>query len=359
MINKNRVIIKFLIILSIIVLLFLAGCQSGNENGKQSPQIAGGDKGATAVEAMVIKPQIFQNIIYTTGTLLANEEVELRPEVAGLITGVYFEEGKKVKKGELLLKINDRELQAQLQGKKAEEKQAADEEGRKRRLFEIKVVSQEDYDKVLNALKMVQAEKEAIAAKIAETEIRAPFDGVIGLRYISEGGYVTSGTLVAIMQDTDPMKIQFALPEKYAGQSKPGTNIIIQIGDSQKEYRGVIYAAESKIDIDTRTIKVRAEIPNPDGRLIPGSFAKVEIILEEVTDAIIVPSEAVIPQINGEIVYICVGGKAKATPVQTGVRTDKDIQIIGGLVSNDTLIVSGILQISDGKPVRITVLRAD
>ncbi len=358
MIYTNKTIIKYLIVFSIISLPFLAGCRSGNGNGGQTSR-SGGDRGGTVVEAIVIKPRIFQNKIYTTGTLLANEEVELRPEIAGLIKGVYFQEGKRVKKGELLLKINDRELQAQFKGKEVAEKQASDEESRSWRLLEIKVISQEDYDKVLNALRMIQAEKEAIEAQIAETEIMAPFDGTIGLRYVSEGGYVTPGTLVAIMQDTDPMKIQFSLPEKYAAQIKQGTNIVVQVGEPLKEYQGVIYAVEARIDTETRTIKVRAKIPNPDGGLIPGSFAKIEIILEEVPEAIIIPSEAIVPQINGEIVYICVGGKAKVTPVQTGVRTDKDVQITGGLVPYDTLIVSGILQISDGKPVELKTIRAE
>ncbi|SYZ74758.1 Efflux transporter, RND family, MFP subunit [Candidatus Zixiibacteriota bacterium] len=359
MATKRGSIIEIAFLSAILLLDILSGCRSGNGNSKATGRGVSGDRGTVSVEAMVIRPRIFLNKIYSTGTLLANEEVELRPEIAGLITGIYFEEGKKVNKGELLLKINDRELQAQLQGKEVQEKQASDEEGRNRKLLEIKVISQEDYDRVFNNLKMIQSEKEALKAQIAETEIRAPFDGIVGLRYVSKGGYVTSGTLVAVMQDTDPMKIQFSLPEKYAGQLKRGTDVIIRVGENQNEYHGTVYATESRIDTETRTIKVRAAIPNPEGRLIPGAFAKIEIILEKVPDAVIIPSEAVIPQIDGEMVYTCKNGLARGTSIQTGVRTDKDIQILGGLASEDTLIVSGILQLSDGKPVTIMNLRAD
>jgi membrane fusion protein, multidrug efflux system len=348
--------IHFVLIISTLGLsgLLINGCSKGN--GSQ-PVRGGGGKNIVPVEALVVKPQLLRNTIFTTGTLLANEEVELRSEISGRVTGVFFEEGKRVRKGEPLLKINDRELKAQLKRKEVEEKQAADEESRQKRLYDIKVISQEEYDKTLNALKMVQAEKEAIESQIAETEITAPFNGIVGLRYVSQGGYVTPNVMVATMQDTDPMKVEFSVPEKYAGQIKNGTVITARIGDSQEEHKGVVYAVESKIDADTRTIKSRAKIANPDGSLITGSFAKVAITLEELPDAIVIPSEAIVPEIKGEKVYLCDNGKAKSVMVTTGIRTERDVQITRGLNADDTLIVSGLLQLSDGAGVQIKSLR--
>jgi membrane fusion protein, multidrug efflux system len=337
--------------------LYLVGCGQGT--GKQTNRETGGRSNALSVEAVVIKPQILDNKIFTTGTLLANEEVELRPEISGRVTGVFFQEGSRIAKGALMLKIYDRELQAQHKRKELEEKQASDEERRQRSLYDIKAISQEEYDKTLNTLRMIQADKEVIESQIGKTEIRAPFNGVVGLRYVSEGGYVSPNMLAATMQELDPMKVEFSVPEKYAKQIKSGIEILVRAGDSDEGHKGVIYALETKIDPNTRTIKARGRIPNTEGSLIPGAFAKVEITLAELSDAIVIPSGAVIPELNGEKVFLCVNGKAKPVPIKTGIRTEKGIQIVDGLAVNDTLIVTGLLQLANGKAVQIKTLQGN
>ena len=335
-------------------LLVLSGLLVGS-CGKGSSSSAGRNPGkggaASPVEVVVIRPQLLKNKITATGTLLANEEVQLRPEIPGLVTGVFFKEGQRAAKAALMLKINDRDLQAQLKRNSLEEKLSTDDEQRKRRLFAINGISQEEYDKSLNALRIIQAEREVLESQVAKTEIHAPFDGVVGLRYVSEGSYVTPDMLVATMQDLDPIKAEFSVPEKYARQLKDGTEVRVRAGESEDERKGIIYAIESKIDPGTRTIKARARIPNPDGALIPGAFARLEIMLEEIPDAILVPAGAIIPELAGQRVYVCKDGKAKSVPVQTGLRTEKDIQITFGLSANDTLIVTGLLQLTDGKRV--------
>lgn len=338
----------------VLIIVIVSGC--GGNSDKKAGKGSSIGKGTAPVEAMIIKPRQLENRINSTGTLLANEEVELRSEISGRVTEVLFVEGKRVKKDEPLLKINDAELQAELKRKLYEEKQASDNLNRQKSLYEIKAISQEDYDNIVNAYQMVLAEKEVIQSQLDKTDIKAPFDGIIGLRYLSEGSYVTPDLLIATIQSIDPIKVEFSIPEKYADQLKTGTDITIKAGDSPELRHGMVYAVESKIDPLTRTIKARAKIPNPDGKLIPGSFAKVEIILNVIPDAIVIPSEAMIPQLNGQIVYICKDGKAKAINVQTGLRTDTDIQITEGLATADTLIISGLLQLIDGKPVAITNL---
>lgn len=338
------------------LLAAISGCESGSSQSGNRP----GGKGAPPlpVEAVVVTPTQLENKIYATGTLLANEEVELRPEISGRVTGVYFEEGIRLNKGELMLKINDRELKAQLARIELEEKLASDEEGRKNSLFEMHGISREEYDKALTALKMKQAEKEVIQSQIAETEIFAPFDGVVGLRYISEGGYVTPNMLVATMQDIDPIKAEFSVPEKYARQLKTNLAVTLYVGDQKEAYSGTVYAVESKIDPGTRTMKARATLPNRDGRLIPGSFAKVEIVLENIKDALVIPAQAIIPEAAGQKSYLCVNGKAKSVPVITGIRGDRGIQIISGLVTGDTLIITGLLQLTEGRSVQITKMQS-
>lgn len=334
--------------------LLAIGCNQKQEATAQPGRGGGGRGGGTIpVEALVVQTQPLQNTITTTGTLMANEEVELRPEISGRVTGVSFEEGSRVQKGTQLLKINDRDLQAELKRKEFEEKLAADEEARAKGLLDIQGISQEEYDRVLNKLRVVQAEKEVIQSDIEKTEIIAPFDGVVGLRYISEGGYVTPAMLAATMQDIDPMKVEFSVPEKYAAALRDGTRVQVRVGENQQEYMGNVYAVEAKIDPGTRTIKARARIPNPDGRLLPGAFARVALTVEDIPSAIVIPTSAVIPQLAGEQVFVFRDGKAQSVTVKTGIRTEHDIQITEGLSPNDTLIVTGLLQLSNGRGVEI------
>jgi len=335
-------------------LVSTTGCDQSKSN--QTKTKVGGPSGVS-VDAVIIQPQVLHNLIYTTGTLLANEEVELRPEIEGRVTGVFFDEGARVTKGQLMLKINDNELKAELKRKQIEEKLASDDEQRKKGLLDINGISQEEYERTLNALDVIKAEREIIESQLAKTEILAPFDGVVGLRQVSEGSYVTSNSLIATMQETDPMKVEFSVPEKYAGQIKNGLEIKVVVGESQIEHNGTIFAVESKIDLSTRTIKARARIANPQRALIPGSFAKVEINLETIKDAIVIPSGALIPELEGEKVFVFEGGKAKAVKVQSGLRTESGVQITNGLAKLDTLITTGLLQITDGSNVQIKQLK--
>jgi len=356
---KFRLDIRFL---SAIATISLAGLLSSGCSKSESNVPAGGRPGGPAgapVEAVVVRPQLLENRVYATGSLRANEEVELRTEISGRVTGIFFSEGSRVKKGTVLLTINDQELQAQLKRKQFEETLAADEERRQKSLLDINGVSREEYDKSSNRLKMIQAERELLETQIAKTRIVAPFDGVIGLRYVSEGGYVTPNILISTMQDNDPMKVEFSVPEKNARQIKNGTQILVRIGDSPEGSKGVVYAVESMIDPGTRTIKARATIPNPDGNLLPGSFGKVEVTLDQLPNAIVIPSGAIIPRINDEIVYVCRNGKAQSVTVRSGIRTESGTQITEGLAPGDTLVVSGLLQLTDGKNVQITTLQGN
>jgi len=349
--------LKMFPLLILLPILLIGGCNSGKSGppGRQSGMAAA----KVPVDVVVIRPQLLNDEIFTTGTLLANEEVELRPEVSGRVTSISFAEGRRVKKGDVLLRINDRDLRAQLKRKEFEEKEASDNEVRMRRLLELKGISQEDYDKAANALGMIRAEKEVIGSELAKTEIVAPFDGMVGLRYVSEGSYVTSDMLVATMQDVNPIKVEFSVPEKYAKEIKQGSEITVRVGDSGEEYKGSVYAVEAKIDLATRTMKARARIPNPKGDLIPGSFAKVNITLQQLPNAIVIPAESIIPEMNGQKVFICVDGKVRSVPVKTGIRTETGVQIVEGLSPQDTVVVTGLLQLTDDRAVQIKNLHSN
>jgi membrane fusion protein (multidrug efflux system) len=329
--------------------LLLAGCEKKKESAPSGPRKAG----AIPVEAIVVKTDSLQNIIYSTGSLLPNEKVELRNEVPGRITGIFFNEGSEVQKGAVLLKINDRDLQAQLNKNTVQEQMARDDEFRKKKLLEIKAISQEEYDIAANQLKSVQAEKQLLEAQIAKTEVCAPFSGKIGLRSVSPGSFIPSNTVIATLQQVDPIKIEFSVPEKYTPLVKEGMTVHFGIDYSNKDFSGRVYAVESGIDAATRTVKVRALCSNPGRLLVPGTFARISLVLENLPDAIKIPSEAIVGDISGSRVFVIRNGKAAAVPVETGIRTEKDIQITSGLQPGDSLIITGLLQVNDGMPVMV------
>jgi membrane fusion protein (multidrug efflux system) len=349
----NKIKVLFLHIFPVITLLSLPACHSADKGNSDK---SGGPKAIT-VGAVVIQPGELENKIISTGTLLANEEVELRSEVPGRIVDINFEEGSHVNKGSLLLKIDDRELQAQLKKLLVEEKQAKDDVYRKQKLLEMKAVSQEEYDKSFNTLGITQAQIDLVKTQISKTEIYAPFSGLIGLRQVSPGGFVSSSTLVTRLQQTDPVKIDFSIPEKYREKVKNGTLIKFRIESSENPFTGRVYAIDPKIDPGTRNLEMRALCPNPAGLLVPGAFAKVEIVLDDLKDALVIPSEAIIPQMNGEKVFTCRDGKAKSQIIRTGIRTDREVQVIEGLNPGDTVITTGLLQLREEMPVKIRFSR--
>jgi membrane fusion protein, multidrug efflux system len=332
----------------------IIGCKGKNKSQQSD---TGRRFSAVSVDVKVLEPHLLINEFYTTGSILANERVELRSEVSGRITGIFFEEGSQVGKGALLLKINDSEQQAQLTKIDAQVKLAEQEEFRNRKLLEMKAVSQEEYDVSLNQLTAIQAEKLLLEAQITKTEILAPLSGKIGLRYVSPGSYIPSNTLIAILQQVDPIKVEFSVPEKYSLIVKKGMHLTFTVENVDRSFDGIMYAVESGIDPQTRTIKVRARSPNPGSLLIPGTYARIRILLESIPGALTIPSESLITELEGNKVYLCRNGKAVSVPVTTGIRTGTDVQIISGLSAGDSLITTGLLQISNGMPVQVKIIR--
>lgn len=345
--------IKRILWLSVCILSVVhSGCRDNQGNQKSQ----GGQK-PMMVGAMVLIPRQLENKILATGNLMANEEVELRSEVPGRIVAIHFEEGSAVKKGDLLLKIDDRELQAQLIKLQFEEKQARDDLFRKEKLLELKAVSQEEYDKSFNTLGIIKAQVDLIKTQITKTEIYAPFGGLIGLRQVSPGGFVSSSTLVARLQQTNPMKLEFSIPEKYQNKIRKGTLVKFTVEGYDSAFSGPVYAIEPRIDPETRNVPIRALCSNESGYLVPGAFAKVELVLERISDALVIPSESIIPQLNSEKVYVTAMGKATSREIVTGIRTEREVQVISGLKAGDTLITTGLLQLRENMPVKPRLTR--
>lgn len=308
------------------------------------------------VRAIKLANQSFSNRIFTTGSIIANEEVQLRPESSGRITSLTLDEGRAVKKGDILVKINDADLQAQLLRTELQLELAELREQRQKNLLENRAIAQEDYDVALNQVNTIKAEIELIKAQIQKTEIRAPFDGIIGLRNVSEGSYISPTTVVATLQDFSTVKIDFSIPERYAAFIQSGDRISFTRQGSDQRYQGTIMAIEPRIDRTTRTLMLRAQAPNPGRAIIPGAFAEIQFQLREIPDAIMVPSEAVIPELGGNSIFVLRDGVASRKTIQTGTRTETLVQITDGLAAGDTILTTGILQLREGMPVRITEL---
>ncbi|MDR2084578.1 MAG: efflux RND transporter periplasmic adaptor subunit [Bacteroidales bacterium] len=295
----------------------------------------------------------------TTGNILPSEQVDLTFETSGKIVDIFFNEGEFIKRGTLLAKINDKPLLAQLKKLEAQLPLAQDRVYRQETLLAKNAVSQEAYESVVTELEKLRADIDLVKANIEQTALYAPFDGIIGLREISEGAFVTTSTKIAQLTNISTLKIDFAVPESYANEIKKGTKIKFRLEDNNGIMRGYdaeVYAVESKIDIETRTLQVRALYNNPSMQLIPGRFTSVEITRKEIPNALSVPSEAIIPEMGRNLVYLYKDGIAQSVEIITGIRTEARVQALSGLSVGDTLIVSGVMQLRTGTKVVINNL---
>ena len=346
---------KFLIVIGIIVVLGLLaipklqGLFGPAENQNQSG--AGSDP--LSVDVHIVEPRIYENKIFTTGTLLANESIDIRSEISGKITELYLEEGREVEAGEVLLKINDSELQAQLEQAEYRIGLAEVREERQQQLLERGGISQEQYDATLNELNVLRSQADLIKAQIEKTEILAPFDGIVGLRYVSNGSYISPNTEIANLQSINPIKIEFSIPERYAGVVEDGSKVIFNVQGQDEDFEASIYAIEPRIESQTRTLRMRALGDNTEGKLLPGAFANLELILEEIDDALMIPTISVIPELQGQKVFVLRNGQVQEQKVTTGIRTESDVQILNGLAPGDSVLTTGLLQVRTGMQVKV------
>jgi membrane fusion protein, multidrug efflux system len=312
---------------------------------------ASGSKSALKVSVITVRPAKLSETVNATGSLLADEGVELQAETNGKVVSIRFTEGARVHKGDLLVKLNDADLVATHARAKYRKELAVLRERRIKQLLKQGVARQEEYDTALNELHVQDAEIDLAQAQIAKTEIHAPFDGVVGLRYVSEGSFVNAATRIATLQRLDRLKLDFSIPEKYAARVRVGNPIAFSVAGASTRIAGRIYALDPRVDASTRTVLIRAICPNPDGRLLPGTFANVTVTLAEVADALMVPAVAVVPGLEEKNVFVLKDGKAERRAVETGTRMENTVHILSGLAAGDVVITSGLQQIRPGQDV--------
>lgn len=355
--KKTKIALITVIVLFIAGMAFYPKIKAFISAGDASSLVSAGSSGRSRtilnVNAQVLKYENLADIIRVKGLLIPDEEVDLSFETSGKITEIHFKEGSNVKKGQLLAKVNDKPLQAELQKLKAQVPLAEDRVFRQKALLAKDAVSQEAYESVNTELEKLKADIELAKTRIAQTELRAPFDGVIGLRLVSEGTYASPSIIISRLTKISPLKIEFSVNESDVSNVKPGTPLTFTLENNSNNYQATVYAVESDLDKLTLSLKARALYANPGGSLKPGLSASIEIKKQEIKNTLLIPSLAIIAEMGRDIAYVYKDGRAHQVVVKKGMRTASSIQILNGLNVGDTLLVTGVMQLRDGLPVTI------
>lgn len=347
------------IALVIVVLAVIILPKTGWLNNESNAEEAGrrGPGSGLSVTAEIITPGLLEQGLRAAGTLMASEEVDVTTEMSGLVKSIHFEEGARVRKGDLLVRINDDELQAQREKAVHQKRLIEEKVERQRILLEKEAVSQESFDQVQTDLLVIEAELQLLNTRIEKAQIRAPFDGTIGFRFVSPGSYLQPGARIAHLVKSSPLRIEFSIPERYQSEELVGRQIDFTVAGFSDKFTARVYAIDPMVDERTRSIVLRASYPNANFKLLPGMFANLHLIINTYENALQIPSEAIIPQMDGEMVFVYKNGKALFSPIKTGIRTENRVAVLEGLNPGDTLITTGVLQLRTGMPVSISNLK--
>jgi len=323
------------------------------QGGTGAPKVAGGAPPAVLVEAITASTASMPQTITAVGSLRSDESVTMRPEVAGRIVAIGFEEGRPVSKGAVLIKLDPAVNAAEVQQALANITLAKAKYERAIDLQKQGFISGQARDEAENNLRIAEAAEALAAARLAKTEIRAPFSGIIGLRQVSIGDYVKEGQDMVNLESIDPLKVDFRLPEKYLQQARVGQTLQINL-DAMKggtTYEGKVSAINPLVDSAGRAIVIRAVVRNADAALRPGMFARVRLLMKEESDALVLPEQALVPQGEEQYVFRVIDGKAARTKIEVGQRRGGSVEIVKGLTAGDTVVIAGQLKIRDGTPV--------
>jgi membrane fusion protein (multidrug efflux system) len=331
----------------LVLCLFVLGCKSKKEETTRGGQ----GQQATTVDVIIANPSNISNTIEANGTVVAGEYVEVRPEISGRVTFLNVNEGSRVAKGAVIAKINDADLRAQLNKIKVQLDLARTTVDRYKKLLDIQGINRADYDVALNQVNSLEADIRIIQENIARTVVKAPFSGVVGLRQVSIGAYVTPQSIIATLQQLNNPRIDFTIPEHYANLVKRGSNVVVEMDAVTGKRRAVVVAIEPQVSTATRNVLVRANL-QVAAPVNPGSFAKV-ILDAGQTNSIQVPASAIIPDARAKQVVVVRGGKANFVTIETGVRGEGAVQVTSGLNAGDSVVVTGVLFARPNSAVKV------
>lgn len=334
--------------IALIVVLALTSC----ENKKAPVQTANRNMGPMVVDGFLVTPQSISDNIEVPGSLLPAEETQIRTEVSGRVVRLNIQEGTTVKQGELLVKLFDQDLQANLKKLQVQLEIANKNEERMRDLLAINGISQQDYDLSKLNVENLKADIESTRIAISKTEIRAPYQGKVGLRNVSLGSYLSPSEIVTTIRQVDQLKLEFAVPEKYAKDVQAGNKVTFRVDGGNRDHIASVMATESGVDQTTRTLRIRALVTS-NAELVPGVFAKVFLQLGNTSNAMLIPTQAVLPQIRNKQVIVLRKDSAFFSVVETGIRDSVYVQILSGIKPGDTVVTTGLMAIRPNAKIKI------
>ena len=307
-----------------------------------------------AVEAIKVAVVKLPQALTAVGSLRSDETIIVRPEVAGRIAHIQFKEGERVEKGHVLIRLDDSVQRADLDRARANLKLAKSKHERALDLMNKGFLSSQAKDEAENNLRVAQADAQLMEARHGKSEIRAPFSGVIGLRQVSLGDYVKEGQDIVNLESIDPLKVDFRVPEVAMSQVKSGQLLQIALDAlPDKVYDGKVYAINPLVDANGRSIVIRAQVPNRDGRLRPGMFARVRLFTSGEKDTVVVPEESLFPVGEDKYVYKVVDGKATRQKITIGARREGRVEVLNGLGPEDVVVTAGAIKLREGAVVKI------
>lgn len=343
------------LLLTFLCIAILFGCNSDNKN--QTSASGAGERqrgGPVTVDAFVIRPSAISEDVQVPGSLMPYEETQIRAEVGGKIVQLNFKEGSNVEKDAVLVKIFDDDLQAQLKKLQVQLKIANKTEERNNELLKISGISQQEYDLSRLGVENLRADIETTRIAISKTVIRAPYAGKVGLRNVSLGSYISPSDIITTLRQVDKLKLEFAVPEKYAREIGQGYEITFRVDGGTQTHKALVMATENSVDQNTRTLKIRAVVDGDNKELVPGIFAKVNLRLGRNEQALLVPSQAIIPTARNKQVIVLRKDSVMFTVVETGLRDSSYVQILNGVQSGDTVITTGLMAIRPNAKVKVT-----
>jgi len=339
-----------------IIILAVAAAGAAYFYYQQSMQTSMGQMPAPTVEVATVEKTTIPVRIDALGTLVANADVPISPEVAGQVARIDFKSGDAVTKGTPLIELDDKISSAELKSAQAQLRLAEVNYKRMATLSKRHLQSQQVLDQALANLRDKQAQVEVRKAQLEKMSLLAPFDGVLGIRKVSVGDYVIVGQSLVNLIDTRHLKVDYHVPEHYLSQLKIGQPLVIRSNDLEaQKFQGIVTFISPIVDPTTRSVEIQATMQNDDGLLSPGMFVSVEQTLGADVDALVIPQECLVPTIAGDIVYKVVNNKVIATNVQVGTRTDEVVQILKGVVAGDVIVSAGQQKLKDGMAVKIIV----
>jgi membrane fusion protein (multidrug efflux system) len=319
-----------------------------------APAKGGGAPAGVAIEATKVSMAKLPQALTAVGSLRSDETVIVRPEIAGRIAQILFREGERVSKGAVLVKLDDSVQQADLDKARANLVLSKSKFERAAGLLKQGFISSQARDESENALRVAQAEVELMQARVSKASIAAPFSGTVGLRMVSVGDYVKEGQDIVNLESIDPLKVDFRVPEAALSQVRSGQTLQVTLDAiPDRAYDGRVYAINPLIDAGGRSVVIRAQVANRDGKLRPGMFARVRLFTSESRDSAMIPEEALFPVGDDKYVWKVVEGKATRQKVEIGQRRDGKVEIVSGLEGADMVVTAGHLKVRDGAAVTV------